>query len=443
MDARPTWYRWYVLALLATAYAFSFIDRMILSLIVEPIRTDLQISDTQVSLLMGLAFAIFYTVMGIPLARYADRGSRRRLIAAGMTVWCLMTAVCGLARTFWQLFVARVGVGVGEAALSPAASSLIADYFPQRLLGRAMAVYAMGISIGAGLALLVGGEVVAYVSRAGSIVLPLLGELKAWQAAFLIVGLPGLVVAALIGTIAEPKRTGLVAGKAGVKLPVADGLRFLLGNWRTYAAHFVGVSVTTIMAYGYLAWVPTFFIREHGWPVDRIGQAYGLVLGVFGVIGVLTGGWLADRLYARGQTDAHWWVILLAVAVLLPAYIFVTLVPSPWWSLALLAPGIVGGSMPAAAGPAALMIITPNELRALVAAIYYFVINLIGLTIGPTAVALLTDYYFKDAARLPDSLAIVAALSWAAAVLVLLAGTRHYRRSVEAAQAWLNEEART
>lgn len=246
----PQYYRWYVVGILSLAYVFSFIDRIIMSLLVEPIRADLGITDTQVSLLSGLAFALFYTFFGIPVALLADRSRRRTLIAAGITFWCFMTAACGLAQNFWQLFAARMGVGAGEATLSPAATSLIGDYFPRHLLGRAVAVYTMGISIGSGIALIMGGKIVAAVTEMGGVTLPIVGELKAWQAAFMLVGLPGLVVAALMFTVKEPQRRQRLQTKP---VPLAEGFRFIWQHRKTYGAHFFGLSVTTIMAYGYLS----------------------------------------------------------------------------------------------------------------------------------------------------------------------------------------------
>ena len=430
---KPQYYRWYVVGVLSVAYMFSFIDRMIMSLLVEPIRLDLGISDTQISLLIGFAFALFYTCLGVPIALLADRTKRRTLIAAGITIWCLMTAACGLARNFWQLFFARMGVGVGEATLSPAATSLIGDYFPRHLLGRAIAVYTMGISIGSGIALILGGKIVALVTDMGGITLPIVGELKAWQAAFMIVGIPGLVVAALMFTVREPERRERLQADP---VPMADAFRFIWSQRKTYGAHFLGLSVTTVMAYGYLAWVPTLFIRVYDWPIERIGLVYGLLMLVFGLTGAFIGGGLSDKLTARGLSDAHWRVMIGGTGLLIPAYIFVSLVPSPVWAMVLLAPGIVGGSIPAAAGPAALIVVTPNEMRALVSSLYYFVINLIGLTVGPTAIALLTDYYFKDTADLPYSMAVVAGVSWICSLLVLLWGLKHYRLSVAQAAKW-------
>ena len=182
---------WYAVAVLFVAYTFSFADRIILSLLVQPIKQDLALSDTKISLLHGFAFAIFYTLMGIPIGRLADRYSRRAIAAAGIAVWSFMTAVCGIARGYWELFSARVGVGVGEAALSPAAFSMIADLFPPQKLGRALSVYTMGAFVGAGLAFIIGGAVIQSITSSPEMTLPIVGTIRSWQAAFFIVGLPG------------------------------------------------------------------------------------------------------------------------------------------------------------------------------------------------------------------------------------------------------------
>ena len=213
-DAQPAWasppYAWFVVLVLTIAYTCSFIDRQILTLLIEPIRRDLHITDTQVSLLGGLAFSILYTTLGIPIARLADQTHRRNLMAAGLAFWSIMTATCGLARSFWGLFAARIGVGVGEAALSPAAFSLLADYFPPQRLARAISVYSMGLYFGAGLALMIGGSVVqGRVERAGARVLPVIGEVFPWQMTFFAVGLLGLPALLLMFTIREPVRRGM------------------------------------------------------------------------------------------------------------------------------------------------------------------------------------------------------------------------------------------
>ena len=198
-------YAWYVVAVLTVAYIFSFVDRQIINLLVEPIREDLQLTDTQISLLQGIAFALFYTLMGIPIARLADVSNRRAIIAVGVFLWSLMTAMCGLAKSFGQLFAARIGVGVGEAALSPPAYSLFTDYFPPGKVTRAIAVFTGGSFLGAGLAYIIGGFVVDFVTRLDVVEVPVFGQIRAWQMAFIVVGLPGILLALLVFFIA---RTG-------------------------------------------------------------------------------------------------------------------------------------------------------------------------------------------------------------------------------------------
>ena len=197
-------YAWYVVCILTIAYMFSFLDRQILALLVEPIRADLNISDTQMSLLQGLAFGIFYTLLGIPIGRLADRRSRRSIIAIGISIWCVMTAACGLAKNFGQLFLARVGIGIGEATLNPSAYSLISDYFPREKRARPMSFYNMGVSLGAGTAMVLGGQIISWVFSQPQPVLPLVGTLFHWQVVFIMVGLPGLLIAFLMVTVREP-----------------------------------------------------------------------------------------------------------------------------------------------------------------------------------------------------------------------------------------------
>ena len=219
-DGAPAWpsnrRAWVTVFVLLAAYAVAFIDRQILTLLVEPIQRDLEITDTQFSLLSGLAFTLFYTLMGIPLGWLADRGSRRKLILVSVLFWSAMTAACGMAKSFGMLFLARIGVGVGEAGLSPAAFSMIADSFPPEKRSRALSLYAMGAVAGVGLALIIGGAVIGWASTAPPVVLPILGELRTWQLAFLLVSLPGPVLAIAVWALREPKRQELAKASASV-----------------------------------------------------------------------------------------------------------------------------------------------------------------------------------------------------------------------------------
>jgi len=434
-------YGWYVVVILTIAYAVSFLDRQILALLVQPIKHDLGISDTRMSLLLGLAFAVFYTVLAIPLGRMADRRSRRGMIALGITVWCTMTAACGLAKNFIQLFIARLGVGVGEATLNPAALSMISDYFPRERRGKAVAFYSMGISLGGGIALYVGGQVIHYVSGAPPVSLPLVGTLAAWQTVLLWVGLPGLIIAALMATIVEPVRRDKIRlehqGEATEdRISIKQVIGFLFERRRTYGTLFMGMSVVTIIGYAYMFWIPTMFVRTWGWSIPQISKAYGIAVLISGPAGVALGGWLGDWLYRRGWRDGHMRATLIGALILIAFSIAAPLMPTPELAVAMLFPATLGAAMPSATGAAALMMIVPNQMRAVTTALYYFVIGILGLVAGPTAVALVTDYGFGDDAALRYSIVWVVVGAGALALGFLVANLRHYRESVIEADQW-------
>ncbi len=428
-------YAWYVVSILTLAYLVSFLDRQILALLVEPIRRDLDISDTQVSLLGNLAFGIFYTVLGLPIGRAADRFSRRAIIATGISIWCLMTAACGLARNFLQLFLARVGVGVGEATLNPAALSMISDMFPRATRGRALTFYNMGVSLGVGVALIFGGQVIAWVAGAPPVEIPGIGELRAWQTVFLLVGLPGLLVALLMLTVREPQRHDRLQvrhadGRITEDLTISETVKYLRLRWRTYLTLFLGMSVVTIQGYNYFFWVPSMFLRTWHWTIPQISLGYGLVTIIFGPLGILLSGWIAERLYRRGYKDALMRTCLGgAIFLLIPASILTPLMPNGQLALAMLAPLSIGGAMVTATGAAGLQMITPNQMRAQTTALYYFVINILGL-LGPTVVGLVTDYGFGDDGSLRWSLSIVCAGASVLGLTFLTANLPHYRAGV-------------
>jgi len=433
---RPA-YPWYVVTLLTLAYICSFIDRQIITLMIGPIKQDLGLTDTQVSYLIGLSFALFYTVFGFLIAIAADRLNRRNIILAGILVWTVMTAACGLARSYGQLFLARMGVGFGEGALSPSALSMITDYFPRERLGRAIAVYSTGIAIGSGIALLVGGTIIELVSSADTVTLPLVGELRPWQAAFIVVSLPGLPIALMMLTVREPRRRGTSspAGPGASAWSLRPTLAHLFSHWRTYSGIYFGMSVLTIMAYGIIGWIPEHFRRSYGWTIGQVSLWYGLVLIVFGPLGAFTGGWLADR-FQRRHGDGYLRAVLVGLAVLGPGYILFALMPGPWLSLAWLVPATLGGAIPTSVAGAALMQVTPNEMRATISALYYFVLSIIGLGLGPTSIALLTDYWFADEGALRYSIAIVAVVATVAALALMAWARPHFARSVVAAEDW-------
>jgi MFS family permease len=433
-------YAWYVVGVLTLVYVFSFIDRQILNLLVRPIRRDLGISDTQMSLLMGFSFALFYTLFGIPLGRLADAHSRRGLIAVGFVFWSVMTAGCGLARNFAQMLLLRVGVGVGEAALSPAAYSLISDYFPPQRRATAISVYSMGIYIGSGLAFVLGGVVVGFVSTHEAWQLPLIGATRPWQVIFFVVGLPGVLLALLLWTVAEPaRRDRRLSGPAQV--PLAEVLGYMRSNLGTFLCHTVGFALLSFSSYGSSAWIPTFFQRNHGWTAGRAGVVYGLIVLVFSTVGVVAGGRLADRMAARGLRDATMRVGLIVALAWLPFGVLFPLAPGGWWAAALLVPASFLASAPFGVAPAAIQQIMPNAMRGQASAVYLFVVNLIGLGLGPSAVALTTDYVFRNDNAVNYSLLIVTTAAHLAAAALLWSGLGPFCRSLEGVKGWVAARA--
>jgi len=426
-------YAWYVVVILFLAYTLAYIDRQVIALLVEPIKRDLQINDTQISLLQGFAFVIFYTITGIPLGRLADRKNRRLIIAAGIFLWSIMTAVCGLARNFWSLFAARVGVGIGEACLSPAAYSMIADLFPKAKRGVPISFYAMGVYCGAGMAFIVGGFVIELVSRAEEIVLPLIGVVHPWQMTFFIVGIPGLIlVAIMLLTVKEPPRHELVmTGGVVQQLSFRDSAGYFFSRWRTYGLAYLGYSLKATLSYGYFAWIPSMYIRTFGWSAGKIGLVFGLIVAVLGTLGILLGGILVDRMVARGRYDSY---LKISVYGAIGAMLFgipAVLVPNPYLSLLFLCPTIACLGTSVGLAPGAINFITPNELRGLAIGAYVFVVALISISCGPTSVALITDYVYRDPNAIRYSLAIFTLGFGIIACCVLLLGIKPFLGSVD------------
>jgi MFS family permease len=435
-------YAWYVVGVLTLLYVFSFIDRQILNLLVRPIRRDLEISDTEMSLLMGFSFAVFYTFFGILLGRLADSRSRRGIISAGVAVWSLMTAGCGMAGNFLQMLLFRMGVGVGEAALSPAAYSLISDYFPKQRLATALSVYSMGIYIGSGLAFFLGGLVVSVAASQATWHVPLIGATRPWQVIFFIVGLPGVLLAILTFTIREPARRGVRLAKTRdgttrpVQVPVRESLAFFRQNWHTLVCHNVGFALLSFSSYGSSAWIPTFFVRNHHWTEARAGMVYGTIVAIFGTLGIVAGGRLADWMSERGYRDSTMRVGFLVSLAWIPTGILYPILPDAHWAVVLLVPTILLTSAPFGVAPAAIQQMMPNVLRGQASAIYLFVVNLIGLGLGPTAVALMTDYVFRNDDAVRYSLLVVGTAAHLLAAGLLWNGLKPFLVSLERLKQW-------
>ncbi|MDX2225386.1 MAG: MFS transporter [Rhodospirillaceae bacterium] len=408
------WKAWYAIGVLMVIYTSSFIDRSIISLMVQPIRRDLDITDTQFSLLQGFAFAVFYTLAGLPLGWAADRYSRRILIFFGTTFWSLATAACGLAQSFLHMFLARVGVGIGEATLSPSAQSLITDLFPRDKLARALAIYNLGISFGQGLAFLIGGTVIGLLSSAEAVDVPVLGAMKPWQLTFMAVGLPGVILAMFMFTVREPERKGRLTtlateNRAGAAtgLPLMVSLGFFWKHRRAYGWWVAGNSLLGFVLFGFGAWMPTSLIRTFGWTAAEAGQTYGVLLLLFGTSGAVVAAWITDILVKRDTPYAYYKMLAWNCVLLFPFAVAAPLANSPTLAVALLALAVLFANPWVNISGAALLAITPNQMRGQIVAIKFFFSSTVSFTIAPTVIALLTDYVFGRDEGVRYSLAVV------------------------------------
>lgn len=372
----PGGYAYYVLGLLWLVYVFNFVDRQVLAILLEPIKKDLGASDTAMGFLSGFAFALFYTVAGIPIARWADRGTRRTVITIGLALWSGMTALSGMARGFVELAVARVGVGIGEAAGSPPAHSLLSDYFPPHRRATALGIYAAGVYVGVMLAFVGGGYVATHFS---------------WRTAFLLVGLPGLPLAALVRlTVREPPRSAGQGVNASDDRPsLAEVLRFLASK-RSFVLVVIAAAFNTLAGYAVLTWGASFLRRVHGMPIGQVGTSLGLIVGIGGTLGSWLGGALADRL---GPRDPRWYGLVSAIvsALGVPFAVGFLLAPSARTALLAFTPYYVLAQMYIGAMLAVTQGVVTPRMRATASAVVLFVLNLFGLGLGPLVVGALND----------------------------------------------------
>lgn len=414
-----------MLGVMTLAYILSFVDRMIFGLLISPIRTEFAINDTVFSLLYGLGFVFFYTIVGVPLGWVADHYNRRNLAVVGIATWSLMTAACGLAQSFVQLALARIAVGVGEATLTPATYSMAGDSFPPHKLGRAMSVFVVGWPLGIGLALIIGGLVIQFVAEAPSHNFPLIGELKSWQVCFLVVGLPGLLIAALAATVPEPIRR-VPQSRRGKDIRTST-VSHLRKHWQAYTSLTVGYSMISVVMNTYHLWGVQVFVRIHDVPVSKAALMVGCMIAILGTIGILTGGWINDRLRTGGQHDAALKIGIIASICMIPFAASATLVDSAEMTLLLMLPIGFFTSFGFGASGAAIVMLTPPQIRGTVSAVYLFVINMIAMGLGPLLTALMNDHVFRSDLAVGKSVAMVATLALVLSASLFLWGRKHFQ----------------
>ena len=413
----------WAIPLLVAASACSFVDRQILSLLVEPIKTDLKLTDTGVSLLLGLAFVTCYAVAGPPLGWLIDRARRWRVVGAGVLAWSIFTAGGAAAGSYVHLFLMRMGVGIGEATLNPAAYSLISDTVKPARRGLAIALFGLGVYVGAGLALVIGGQVIGMLTAHGPFHLPLLGVIRPWQASFLVVGSLGIPVALAAFLMPEPDRRN----STETPPPLDAVLRFLAQRWRVLGGIAVAWAMVFMAGYSVGAWFAAFMGRTYGWPPVSVGLSFGVIVVVFGSGGAILGGVLSDRIGASKPTGRLQVVAAMTLASI-PFAVGFPLATSPEVAIACAGLFTFGQAGAASAIPAVLQDILPSHMRGLASALLLAFVTLVSLGLGPIVVALFTDRVFGDPAALRYSLAITIPAMLALSALAALSISRAYAR---------------
>jgi MFS family permease len=388
---------WYVVIITSLVAVMSQIDRGILALFVQPIKRDFGLSDTQVSILLGVAFTFFYVVGGPPLSRIADRGVRKSVIAGCLAVWSVATALCGIAQSFWAFFATRAVIGASESGCGPASLSMIADAVPKEKLPRAYAIYNSGFLGGQALSLVAGGLLIGLFANVKPVELPWGGLIYNWQWVFVILGLPGLLIAALVlFTVKEPRRKGRVRPGG---YPIREVFGFVISQRALHVPLIVGVLIMSFQVYGLAAWMPAFYERTYGWGPAVVGPLLGTTTLVCSTIGLFAGARLAEILGKR-YDDANLRVLFLAQFLPIPLFVIGPLMPNPWLALIVLGLGGLLSTMGAAGYNAALNVATPNEMRSQINVMYFILQNAIAGSLGPTLVALITDYIAHSEADL-------------------------------------------
>ena len=436
LSDRATSAAWYAAAFLTVAASMSTIDRQVVSLMIGPIRRDLHISDTEMGVIGGLAYTLLYTFCTLPAAWLADRGSRRAVAAGAVFIWSLMTASCGLAQSFVTLFLARMGVGIGEAGLAPASYSMLSDMFPRRSLPIALGLLNAAPFLGVGVANILGGALVQHFETAPPITLPIIGLVKSWQFTFILLGLPGIALA-LLGwfTLKEPARRGRAVGDGHVPLSMTQVLEFVSGRWQFLTLMFIAYICLSIQGWGLFFWIVEFLVRERGVPRAEVGLIYGSMAMVLGFAGAILSGALAARLLRRGNTDRLMKLVITAVAILGPLAIIMPLAPKAWQIFLLLLPITFFMGCPGGLGTTALQFIAPNELKGRIIALYMLIVNCISLTLGPFLGGLISDRVFAGKS-LGGSLSLMASVDYPIAFICLILCLPYFRAAVDKAMAW-------
>lgn len=418
--------RWYSVWLLVALYVLSFFGRQIISLMVDPLERSLHLSEIQIGILIGFAFTSLFTIGGVVFGWVADVYPRRIIIFVGTIAWSLSCIACGFASSFQWLFVARMGVGIGEATLIPAAYSFLSDVFPRRRLASALGVFSFGAILGVALSLGLGGMVLSFFSHSGGIDTPM-GHLQPWQAAFILAGMPGLLAGFLALTLHEPPRVRDLRGSRSVLGPLVSLFR---SNPRVMAAQFTGFSLNAFVGYTLMAWAPVFMSRTYGWGAMQIGPAIALAFGLSGALATVGSGFLADHLWNRGVRGSHYLLAACALGVATPFGAIAFLSSRPPVFLVGIAIVYFASALSLNMGATSLQLLTPPALRGRLSGLYLLCTNMVGAGLGPLVVAGITQKLLRDTSKVGIAMAVVTPLSAVLGALVLGAARRQYAATI-------------
>lgn len=429
-------YAWFLIGVLVIASLVSFVDRQVIAIVVEPMKADLGASDAELGMLYGV-FAVFYALAGLPIAYLADRTRRTRLIAAGVFLWSLMTMLSGLSRTFMHVLVARIGVGIGEATLTPSTISLVSDTFPKRTIPLALSVYQTGAILGSGLAFIIGGVVLGLVENTTPLTLPYFGTLRPWQQTFLYVGAPGLVLAALLLALREPVRRHRVDTRASAA-DVASSFRALAAHYARHRwallLHHAGFLSFNLLGYAFVFWTISFFTRVHGQDAASTSFIFGWIFLVAGPLGSVWAGWMAKLFAEAGRADATILAGMIGGTLTLPFILLIQVMPSATWAFVLYVPAMFFVNSPFGVANGALPLITPPPLRAQVGAVNMLV-GALGMMLGPPIAGVFNEQVFPGTEGVRYSIATLTLLFGSIGFVCLWFCRGHYARSLREVEA--------
>ena len=416
-------YTWFLLTLFTLTYTFSFVDRQVINLLVEPIKSDMDLTDVQISYLQGLIFVIPYVLLSVPIGRLVDVFSRIYVIISGILVWSIATIAAGLSGNYTQLAIARGFVGAGEASLTPAVWSMFPDIFSKSQLAVAMSIFSMAPYLGAGIALIAGAQVIELSQSAPPVDLPVIGVLQPWQVTLVLCGAPGIIFALIYACIKEPKRIATET-QTNEALPLGEAVDFMKKNWKVYLAFLGGAPFLIIMLYSIQAWSPTLLIRVHEWDIAYAGRLYGIVALVTGSLGVLSSP-LVARILTHFNIKGFPLLMLIISTLMTALFLFLAGLQTDGMAcLIFLALASFFVTIPLPQLAVTLQTISPNKMRGLVAGIFVVTGNVMGMGLGPTFVAFLTEQVFQDPMSLGMSMGVLGLIAAPIALLIYINGYR-------------------